>query len=55
MARVTYLDASCHYPGNPAPAVDDLSLDIADGEWCSSVRPAQESPPPCGWSPDLRT
>jgi multiple sugar transport system ATP-binding protein len=40
MARVTYLDASCHYPGNPAPAVDDLSLDIADGEFMVLVGPS---------------
>jgi ABC-type sugar transport system ATPase subunit len=31
MANVSYVDATCLYPGNPAPAVDGLSLDIEDG------------------------
>jgi multiple sugar transport system ATP-binding protein len=40
MARVAYLDASCHYAGNPTPAVDNLSLDIADGEFMVLVGPS---------------
>jgi len=32
MAEVQYINASRLYPGNPVPAVNDLSLDIADGE-----------------------
>jgi len=40
MAGVSYLDATCMYPGNPAPAVDKLGLSIEDGEFMVLVGPS---------------
>ncbi|MBX6388079.1 MAG: sn-glycerol-3-phosphate ABC transporter ATP-binding protein UgpC [Frankia sp.] len=40
MAEVRYIEASRIYPGNPKPAVDSLSLDIADGEFMVLVGPS---------------
>jgi len=40
MAEVSYVDASCLYPGNPIPAVDALNLEIADGEFMVLVGPS---------------
>jgi multiple sugar transport system ATP-binding protein len=40
MAEVQYIHASRIYPGNPVPAVNDLNLDIADGEFMVLVGPS---------------
>ena len=40
MAAVSYVQATCTYPGNPAPAVNALDLDIADGEFMVLVGPS---------------
>ncbi|SDX71256.1 carbohydrate ABC transporter ATP-binding protein, CUT1 family (TC 3.A.1.1.-) [Modestobacter sp. DSM 44400] len=40
MSTVTYAGASRLYPGNDAPAVDKLDLDIADGEFLVLVGPS---------------
>jgi multiple sugar transport system ATP-binding protein len=40
MAAVNYVGATCVYPGNPIPAVDNLNLDIADGEFMVLVGPS---------------
>jgi multiple sugar transport system ATP-binding protein len=40
MAAVSYVNASCLYPGNPVPAVDSLNLDIDDGEFMVLVGPS---------------
>ena len=40
MAEVSYLRASRVYPGNPVAAVNELSLDIADGEFMVLVGPS---------------
>ena len=40
MAEVSYVDATCLYPGNPVPAVDNLTLDIKDGEFMVLVGPS---------------
>jgi multiple sugar transport system ATP-binding protein len=40
MARVTFVDTTCIYPGNPTPAVDHMNLDIADGEFMVLVGPS---------------
>jgi multiple sugar transport system ATP-binding protein len=40
MAEVSYVNATCVYPDNPAPAVDQLTLDIADGEFMVLVGPS---------------
>src|SRR6266496_4982836 len=40
MAEVRYIDASRIYPGNPIPAVNELNLDIADGEFMVLVGPS---------------
>jgi multiple sugar transport system ATP-binding protein len=40
MAAVSYVDATCVYPGNPVPAVDTLNLDIKDGEFMVLVGPS---------------
>jgi multiple sugar transport system ATP-binding protein len=40
VAAVSYFQASCLYPGNPVPAVDELDLDIADGEFMVLVGPS---------------
>jgi ABC-type glutathione transport system ATPase component len=40
MAEVSYVDATCVYANNPVPAVKDLNLDIADGEFMVLVGPS---------------
>jgi multiple sugar transport system ATP-binding protein len=40
MAAVTYVDASCVYPGNTEPSVDTLNLEIQDGEFMVLVGPS---------------
>jgi len=49
MAAVTYEDASLQYPGTPNPAVSQLDLEIADGEFLVLVGPSG-----CGKSTSLR-
>jgi multiple sugar transport system ATP-binding protein len=49
MATVTYDHASRIYPGNPKPSVDQLDLEIADGEFLVLVGPSG-----CGKSTSLR-
>ncbi len=49
MATVTYDHASRIYPGNPKPSVDELDLEIADGEFLVLVGPSG-----CGKSTSLR-
>ena len=49
MAAVTYDHASRIYPNSPRPAVDALSLEIADGEFLVLVGPSG-----CGKSTSLR-
>jgi multiple sugar transport system ATP-binding protein len=40
MTAVKYINASCIYPGNPVPAIDQLNLDIEDGEFMVLVGPS---------------
>ena len=40
MASVSYVDASCVYPGAVAPSVDRLNLEIKDGEFMVLVGPS---------------
>src|ERR1700756_4649967 len=40
MASVSYVNATCVYPGNDDPAVDDLNLEIKDGEFMVLVGPS---------------
>lgn len=40
MAEVAYVNASRMYPGNPVPAVSELNLEIADGEFMVLVGPS---------------
>src|SRR3954451_4949237 len=40
MAQVSYVDATCIYPGGTSPAVDKLDLDIEDGEFMVLVGPS---------------
>jgi len=40
MAGVNYLEASRLYPGNPAPAVNKLNLDVQEGEFMVLVGPS---------------
>jgi multiple sugar transport system ATP-binding protein len=40
MAEVSYLTATCVYPNNPVPAVNELSLEVADGEFMVLVGPS---------------
>ncbi len=49
MASVTYQNAQRLYPGSTKPAVDDLNLEIADGEFMVLVGPSG-----CGKSTSLR-
>src|SRR3978361_1137632 len=49
MATVTYEHAQRLYPGAERPAVDDLNLEIADGEFLVLVGPSG-----CGKSTSLR-
>ncbi|WP_291381234.1 ATP-binding cassette domain-containing protein, partial [Demequina sp.] len=49
MATVTYDKATRIYPGTDRPAVDQLDIDIADGEFLVLVGPSG-----CGKSTSLR-
>ena len=49
MASVTFDHASRIYPGNPKPSVDQLNLEVADGEFLVLVGPSG-----CGKSTSLR-
>ncbi len=49
MATVTYDQATCIYPNADRPAVDNLSLEVADGEFLVLVGPSG-----CGKSTSLR-
>ncbi|MDN6177884.1 MAG: ATP-binding cassette domain-containing protein, partial [Micrococcaceae bacterium] len=49
MATVTFDQATRLYPGTSKPAVDQLSLDVADGEFLVFVGPSG-----CGKSTSLR-
>jgi multiple sugar transport system ATP-binding protein len=40
MATISYINATCVYPGASAPSVDNLSLDVADGEFMVLVGPS---------------
>ena len=40
MAEVSYVNASRLYPGNPIPAVNDLNLEVGDGEFMVLVGPS---------------
>jgi multiple sugar transport system ATP-binding protein len=40
MAEVEYINASRIYPGNPIPAVNNLNLEVADGEFMVLVGPS---------------
>jgi multiple sugar transport system ATP-binding protein len=40
VAEVSYVHATCLYEGNPVPAIDDLNLDIHDGEFMVLVGPS---------------
>ncbi len=40
MAAVAYVDATCIYPGNTEPSVDNLNLEIKDGEFMVLVGPS---------------
>ena len=40
MAEVSYVNAYCHYPGNPNPSIVDLNLEIVDGEFVVLVGPS---------------
>jgi multiple sugar transport system ATP-binding protein len=40
MADVSFVEATCLYPGNPIPAVDSLNLDVKDGEFMVLVGPS---------------
>jgi multiple sugar transport system ATP-binding protein len=40
MASVNYIDATCIYPGGTTPAVDNLNLEISDGEFMVLVGPS---------------
>src|SRR5258707_11705579 len=49
MAEVRYENATCIYPGTERPAVDALTLAIADGEFV-----VMAGPPGCGTTTALR-
>ena len=40
MADVEYVNATCHYPGTPTPAVSDLNLAVKEGEFMVLVGPS---------------
>jgi len=40
VAEVSYVNATCQYAGNPAPSVDQLNLDVKDGEFMVLVGPS---------------
>ena len=47
MAQVSYVAATCVYPKNPVPAVNELSLDVADGEFMVLLGLWAAASPPC--------
>jgi multiple sugar transport system ATP-binding protein len=49
MARIDFHDVTCHYQGTPNPAVDQLQLEVQDGEFLVLVGPSG-----CGKSTSLR-
>jgi multiple sugar transport system ATP-binding protein len=40
MATISYINATCVYPGASAPSVDNLSLEVQDGEFMVLVGPS---------------
>jgi ABC-type dipeptide/oligopeptide/nickel transport system ATPase component len=55
MARIELEHVTKRYPGG-VPAVNDLSLDISDGDFMVLVGPSGSGKPTaCGWSPAWRT
>jgi len=40
MATISYINATCVYPGASAPSVDDLNLEVQDGEFMVLVGPS---------------
>ena len=40
MATISYINATCVYPGASAPSVDDLNLEVHDGEFMVLVGPS---------------
>ena len=40
MATISYINATCVYPGASAPSVDDLNLEVEDGEFMVLVGPS---------------
>ncbi len=40
MATISYINATCVYPGATAPSVDDLTLEVQDGEFMVLVGPS---------------
>ncbi len=40
MASISYINATCVYPGASAPSVDDLNLEVHDGEFMVLVGPS---------------
>jgi len=40
MAKISYINTTCVYPGASAPSVDDLSLEVEDGEFMVLVGPS---------------
>ena len=40
MATISYINATCVYPGATAPSVDDLNLQVEDGEFMVLVGPS---------------
>ncbi|MDE3130900.1 MAG: ATP-binding cassette domain-containing protein, partial [Acidobacteriota bacterium] len=40
MATISYINATCVYPGASAPSVEDLSLEVQDGEFMVLVGPS---------------
>ena len=56
MAQVLFDEATRVYAGADLPALDDLDLDAADGEFLVLEEPpAAENPPHCECSPAWRT
>src|SRR5579875_1489140 len=40
MAKISYINATCVYPGASDPSVDDLNLEVEDGEFMVLVGPS---------------
>lgn len=57
MTHLTLDKVSVHYDGQPAPAVERVSLDIAKGDFVvlsagpAAARPRCSTSPPAWWSP----